>query len=142
MIQEKNIQNTSWIFWLSVVFRYRTKLHSFLLDMSSVLLRTNRTIDFERFIEYRETTTRYFMVTWRDSIGFNRLCGNCSWNYVVYILNCRPVYPRSSLDRAILLIETRVSKREWLNLSRYSQIFPANVSKKVANHALMIEAQS
>ena len=30
----------------------------------------------------RETTTRYFMVTWQW------LCGNSSWNYVVYILNC------------------------------------------------------
>ena len=34
----------------------------------------------------------------RDSLGFNRLCGNSSWNYVVFILNCMPVYPISSLN--------------------------------------------
>ena len=44
----------------------------------------------------------------RDRLGFKRLCGNSSSNCVVYILNCRPVYPISSLDGTILLIETKL----------------------------------
>ena len=45
----------------------------------------------------------------RDSLDFKRLYGNSSWNYVVYILNCRLIYPISSLDGTISLIETKLS---------------------------------
>ena len=36
-----------------------------------------------------------------------RLCWNSSWNYLVYIKNCRPLYLISSLDGTISLIETK-----------------------------------
>ena len=43
---------------------------------------------------YRETATTVGILWSFDSLGFKR---NSSWNYVVYILNCRPEYPISSL---------------------------------------------
>ena len=82
---------------------FEQRLRSDVIGMHSLKLSIKEYLIWQR--RARNLSKKYYWcpigkpqlgILWsRDRLSFKRLCGNSSWNFLVYILNCRPVYLQS-----------------------------------------------
>ena len=111
------------------------------LSASTVELRNSGKFCHPQFLRYcgffplfcrfnRETATRYLMITWQSRLQNTMWKYGISWTCAVFILNCRPVYPMSSLVWTISLIETKLCPNYQLGfISRCWSTLKANFSR-------------